>query len=162
MPELRAALLSGVRDPEPAVRARAAEGLAHYPAVETLRALIPLLRSEGPVRDAAAFSMHNWDIPGVSKALAQFLDGKDGNLRQYAARALIKTPVPSTFNSLLTMLRDTDPTLRSDAAAALGALNSKRALRALRKAESVETDEVARHSIRAALRKLAPRVDPGR
>jgi len=161
-PEVEAALLAGVRDPDAEVRMHALTDLEalgpHHPKLAGLirRALTDDVRT---VREVTLYSL-SFDLPvpdGLVDVIEPFLDDEDEMVRENAIGALGRAgPLPeSTLARLVDLTTDEDPAIRTEAAEALGdhGVKSEAVVAALMRGIEDEVKEVRMKS-RMALREL--------
>jgi hypothetical protein len=115
-------------DPEPYIRALAAQHLGTLPDQGTVVLLLSAYRDgDEDLKLAAAGSLYRFGHPGeVSEllpGLAAELDSPDGSVRKDAVERLSRLKVPDTIPLLTRALRDTNGDVRSGAADALGELD---------------------------------------
>lgn len=145
-------LIEMLRDPDPAVRAAAAEGTGRCD-IATVPELASILRAETDVAAARAMVRAIGQVGGEDavKVLAEVLDSGDAALRFDAVRALGCTASPDAYPHLLEALSDDDPGIRTIALSALGDLGDTRATEPL----SRHIDDPSRDRRRLAAASIA-------
>jgi HEAT repeat protein len=100
------------------------------PAVEPLIGYLKNIKNiEGQGRENAAWALGEIGDSRATEPLIDALNGKRASLRFNAAKALWK--IKGTLEFLITVLKDESPGGRSDAAAALGEIKDRRAVKPL-------------------------------
>lgn len=121
-------LVQMLRDPDPAVRAAAAEGTGRCD-LATVPELSAILRDETDPTAARALVRALGQIGGdeAVSVIAGVLDSGDAALRFDAVRALGCTGTTAAYSHLIEALADDDPGIRTIALSALGELGDARA-----------------------------------
>lgn len=121
-------LVEMLRDPDPAVRAAAAEGTGRCD-FATVAELSSILRAETDLTAARALIKAIGQVGGdeAVDVLAGVFNSGDAALRFDVVRALGCTATPTAYPLLLEALADEDPAIRTIALSALGELGDTRA-----------------------------------
>ncbi|MFA6093572.1 MAG: HEAT repeat domain-containing protein [Elusimicrobiota bacterium] len=105
-------------------------------------------------RYAAAVALGQTRNPAAVPALKRALSDGEWQVRQQAARSLGEFRSQPAREALALALKDADPAVRYAAARALGDVGDLDSIEYLRTASSEETEETAKSSMSAAIRKL--------
>ncbi|MCA9532489.1 MAG: HEAT repeat domain-containing protein [Myxococcales bacterium] len=128
-PRAREAILAALTDPDPEVRAEAAEACGRLRLVEAIPELSEwLLDPLGETRAAAARALGAMNDAGSLPALIRTLGDTSAEVRIAAINALSSLGGDEVVTPLLGRLDDDDVTVRIAAASALGSLGDERAV----------------------------------
>lgn len=145
-------LITALHDPDPEMRAGAADVLGRIGAVSSIRPLSELVGDEDPwvrARAAAALGM----IPHVRSvdALIEALSHPDPTVRWYAAEGLAHNPSPRSVPHLIRVLDDANLQVRTHAARALRRSGAPEAQTALKQAICRHVDQLSSETERERL-----------
>lgn len=144
-------------DPDAAVRAAAAEGVARCPAPEVEPAIAAALEAEDDpaARQALLAALGAVGGEGAAARLASLVRSPDPAVRFAAVRALGETGSPGALDPLLHVLAEGDAALQAAALRALGELGDARGADALARGMDAPDREL-RRTAAEALRLVAP------
>jgi len=122
---------------------------------KSIRILCWMLKDkDNEVRLFASTALDNLGDNRAMESLRVALQDKDGSVRSSALVALYNLGDKRAVYFLIEALKDKYTAVRCNAAGALGELGDKRAIEPLKKALTVEKNELARGTIQSALKKL--------
>ena len=125
-------LTAALRDPDPLVRAHAADALRTFSVPEALPALLPMLQDpEEEVRVAAALAAGELGAPQSLPVLFETLRHGPFHRRRQAAASLCALGDAAAVPALMDALADPSRAVQERAAVALGSLGDSRAVPAL-------------------------------
>jgi HEAT repeat protein len=89
-----------------------------------------------------------------SGKLVKYLNDKDGEVRLAAIKGLGQAGGEAAFNSLISLLRDSNADTRKAAASALEELNDDKSIAALNAHQKTETDDAVKEAMRRAIKAI--------
>ncbi len=149
-PEVTAALVRLLKDPDATIRMRAVRGLAREPDVLPLAPVITALKDTDPrVRMAAVGALAAVPEARVREALLPLLKDETPTVRAATARALGSQGSSQDMSALVTLLGDPDPQVRAAAADTLGSTMGRGAVEPLIAALKDPSDRVKEAAVSA-------------